>query len=142
MEPKIVHCREVVLFWVILLAAASTAVAADPSRQGGRISQLIQARDGQLSCWGVTIELDQRTFKPKISSAQLSVTDGKYGRDLRDSLTWQVDLGGKRLTIRFKSGRGDFGSGNFLSISVHTTAFARAPGVDGVVTWSITTDPL
>lgn len=136
------YCRRLILVFLVLVAAVPISVAADRSRQGGRISQLLEVRAGRLSCWGVTIELDQTTFNPNITSEQLSVTDGKYGRDLKDSMTWEVDRSGKVLTIRFKPGRGDFGSGNIVNISVHTTAFARPPAVEGVVAWSISTDPL
>jgi hypothetical protein len=127
---------------LVLVAVVPMAVPADRSRQGGRISQLVEVREGRLSCWGVTIELDQTTFNPIITSEQLSVTDGKYGRDLKDLMVWEVDRSGKMLTIRFKPGRGDFGTGNVVNIGVHTSAFARPPAIVGEVTWSIATDPL
>jgi hypothetical protein len=118
------------------------ALAADWSRQGGRISQLVESHDGRVSCWGVRIELDQTTFNPNITSKQLSVTDSKYGRDLKDLMVWKVDGGGKVLTIRFKPGDGDFGTGNAVNISVDASAFVRPTAVMEVVTWSIATDPL
>jgi hypothetical protein len=136
------YCRHLILRVLLLLTVVPTAVAADRALQGGQISQLVAMRDGRLSCWGVIIKLDQTTFNPEISSEQLSVTDSKYGRDLKDLIVWDVDRGGKLLAIHFKPGRGDFGSGNGVNISVHTSAFARPPAVVGVITWSIATDPL
>jgi hypothetical protein len=139
------YCRKRVLLFLLflmLLPGVSVAVAADRSRQGGRISQLVEDHEGRLSCWGVRIELDQAKFNPNITSEQLSVTDGKYRRDLKDLMMWEVDRSGKVLTIRFKPGRGDFGAGNVVNISVQTAAFARPPAVVGVVAWSIATDPL
>jgi hypothetical protein len=97
---------------------------------------------GRRSCWGVLIELDQTKFKPTITSDQLSVTDSKYGRDLKDLMMWEVDRSGKVLTIRFKPGKGDFGTGNVVNVSLKTSAFARPPAVEGAATWSIATDPL
>jgi len=136
------YCRNLIVTFLILVAAVPMGVAADRTRQGGGISQLVEAREGRLSCWGIIIELDQTTFNPKITSEQLSITDSKYGRDLKDLLDWEVDRVGKLLTIRFKPGSGDFRTGNVVTVSVQTSAFSRPPAVVGVVTWSIVTDPL
>jgi hypothetical protein len=141
-KKLLIYRRKLILLLLVLLPAVTMAVAADRSRQGGRISQVVEAREGRLSCWAVTIELDQTKFNPNITSEQISVTDSKYGRDLKDMMMWEVDRSGKVLTIRFKPGRGDFGTGNGVNISVHAAAFAHPPAVVGVVTWSIATDPL
>ena len=110
---------------VRLVAAAATLFLADgvgPAVAAGMetgISQLVQTRDGQLSCWGVIITLRRTTFKARILPNQLEIREAKHGSDLREAMIWAVDEGGKRLTIQWQPGKGDFGSGN----AVYRTRF-------------------
>lgn len=58
-------------------------------------------------------------------------------------MSWRVGRGGKRLVIKFKSGMGDFGSGNSVEVQIDRSAFAR--GVESPNSrfeWSINTDVL
>jgi len=76
------------------------------------------------SCWGVVIRLDQGSFKPKIGSEQISVVEAKYGRNLVPLMQWAVSPDGKRPTVNFKQGSGDFGTGNTVILRVAGAALA------------------
>jgi len=87
-------------------------------------SCLIEVRAGVTSCWGVVIQLDRGSFKPKIGSEQISVVEAKYGRNLVPLMPWAVSPDGKRLTVKFKQGNGDFGTGNTVILRVAGAALS------------------
>ena len=92
-----------------------------------RTSCLTEIRGGKKSCWGIVIEFDDAQFKPRISSRQLKIFEAKHGSSLLRLMTWQVSAGGRRLTIKFRPGTGDFGTGNRAEITLYKTAFIVPP---------------
>ena len=92
-----------------------------------RTSCLTEIRAGKKSCRGIVIESDDAQFKPRISPQQLKIFEAKHGHSLLRLMTWQVSAGGKRLTITFRPGTGDFGTGNRAEITLYKTAFIVPP---------------
>jgi len=135
---------------VRLVAAAATLFLANgivgPAVAAGLesgISQLVQTRNGQLSCRGVIITLRRTTFKARILANQLEIREAKHDSDLRGAMIWAVDEGGKRLTIQWQPDKGDFGSGNAVRVCIERSGFAvGAEPPNGRECWSIGTDPL
>jgi hypothetical protein len=101
-----------------LVFAFCSSVAAQQVRPHREISQLIERRGGRLSCWGVIIRPRGLRFLRRPRSAELTVTDGKHGANLRDIMTWAVDRQGAGLVVRFRPGMGDFGTGNTVTVTV------------------------
>jgi hypothetical protein len=93
----------------------------------GGIHQIVETRNGRTSCWGVVIQLRERTFKKSIDPDELTITDAKHSGDLKSIMIWKVDKDGKRLTIKFEAGTGDFGSGNAVMIGISGSAFKTNP---------------
>ena len=107
------------------------------------ISQLVENRNGHVSCWGVAILLGSLRFKRKIAANQIKISEGKHSHDLREIMTWRVERNGKRLVIRFKPGMGDFGSGNRVGVYLDRSAFVKPiPSGNNYSTWVIDTDVL
>ncbi|HZE71986.1 MAG TPA: hypothetical protein VE135_20945 [Pyrinomonadaceae bacterium] len=90
-------------------------------------SCLTQIRDGKKSCWGIVINFDDAQFKKRIPSDQLKVFEAKHGHNLINLMTWRVSRDRKKLTIQFKAGTGDFGTGNQAEITLYKTAFTVPP---------------
>ena len=120
----------------VLLFATALAWAAAPAptqaAEAAGIFQLVQQRDGRTACWGVVIRLDRLAFRPTIEPAQLAIRDDKHDRELRDAMRWAVDGAGKQLTIQWRPGKGDFGTGNGIRVCVEGSAFrdGSQPGND------------
>lgn len=91
------------------------------------ICQLIETRGGRTSCWGVIVTFDRLTLKDSVAEDRISITDAKYDRNLKPIMTWSVSDKGKRLTIEFKPGMGDFGTGNAVTVRIDGTAFRSNP---------------
>lgn len=91
------------------------------------ISQLVEIRNGKKSCWGVIVQLGELNFNQTIDQDELSVTEDKHGSDLKPIMTWTVDQHRKKLTIQFKSGMGDFGTGNSVTVRVSESALSPNP---------------
>jgi len=104
-----------------LVWAASAAQAQRPDPAG--IFQLVQEREGRSACWGVVIRLSRLAFRPSIEGTQLAIRDDKHNHDLRGVMRWAVDNAGKRLTIQWQAGKGDFGTGNGVRVCVERSAF-------------------
>ncbi len=116
----------------------SLAAAASPKDGRAEIHRLIETRNGRTSCWGVTVELKKSTFYRRIARHELSIVEAKHGAELKRLMTWSVGKSRKVLTIRFKRGRGDFGTGNKVTVTINPSAlegFPQAP-----ITVSISTD--
>lgn len=92
-----------------------------------RTSCLTDIRAGKKSCWGIVIDVDDAQFKKRISAQQLKIFEAKHGANLLKLMTWGVSRDGKRLTIKFKPGTGDFGTGNRVEITLYKTAFIVPP---------------
>jgi len=92
-----------------------------------RTSCLTEIRGGEKSCRGIVIEFDNAQFKARISPQQLKIYEAKHGTSLLKVMTWRVSGDRKRLTIRFKAGTGDFGSGNRAEVTLYREAFIVPP---------------
>ena len=125
------------------VAGATAPRSQRPSSSSAGIYQLIEARAGHVSCWGVVIQLGNSRFRRTLTPDQIMVREGKHGHDLRDIMTWRVEMNGRRLVIRFKPGSGDFGSGNTVEVRINRAAFRqplRSPNDHFI--WAIGTDVL
>ena len=119
----------------LILAVMATALvnfSAARGQPGPRKYQvstacLTEIREGKKSCWGVVITFDNARFRKRISPQQLKVSEAKHGYNLIDLMKWRVSQGGRRLTIKFKPGTGDFGTGNQAEVTLFKTAFAQPP---------------
>ena len=119
-----------VLFIALLTAIASMSAAAQqpgPPTHQINTSCLTQIRGGKKSCWGVVIRLEAGLFKKTIRREELKVVEAKHGATLIDLMNWHTSHGGRQLTIEFKSGSGDFGTGNRVAITLYKTAFVLPP---------------
>jgi hypothetical protein len=112
---------------IILLCAMLVQVSGVQSRRvphdPAGISQLVENRKGQVSCWGVRIQLGKLRFRHNISPNQIIIREAKHGHDLRETMTWSVDENASQLSIRFKPGMGDFGTGNTVEVQIERSAF-------------------
>ena len=125
------QARHTTLLAVAMLTifASMYVVAQQPGRPTHSIntSCLTQIRGGKKSCWGVIIRLEGGLFKKGIRPDELKVVEAKHGTNIIDLTNWHTSHGGKQLTIEFKPGRGDFGTGNRVAITLYKTAFALPP---------------
>lgn len=146
-EVGMVYAVSLAWLSVALLLATPVAWAAStsPARRAepAAVFQLVQEREGRRACWGVVIRLNRLAFKPSIKPSQLEIRDDKHDSDLRDAMRREVDRDGKRLTIQWQPGRGDFGTGNGVRVCVDRSAFrnGRQPSNDREC-WQIGTDLL
>ena len=92
-----------------------------------RTSCLTEIRSGKKSCWGIVIDFDDGQFKKRLAPDQLKVFEAKHGHNLTSLMTWRISHDRKRLTIKFKPGAGDFGTGNKAEITLYRTAFTIPP---------------
>jgi hypothetical protein len=121
-------CR--VIFGVTLTVFVNFSVAfceLGPPKWQVRTSCLTEVRDGKKSCWGIVMDFEDAQIKKRISPQQLKIIEAKHGTNLLNLMTWRVSRDGKRLTIRFKPGGGDFGTGNRAEITLYKTAFMVPP---------------
>lgn len=141
LKPVLISCLVVVP--IILPPVSGLPQFNRVYRSPAGISQLVENREGRISCWGVIIQLGNARFRETMNPNQIIVREAKHGRDIRELMTWSVDRNGRRLVIRFKPGMGDFGSGNSVEIQIERSAF-RKMGSSGNnhFRWSIDTDVL
>jgi hypothetical protein len=135
---------------VIRLIITAVAVTAMPlafaqpwhlSQPGGSgIWQLLEEHNGKASCIGAVIQLARLTFPITLEASALEITEAKHSSHLNGLMQWKVDPTQKRLTIRFRPGMGDFGTGNRVEIRIKRGTLE--PGSPGVLIWVIETDPL
>jgi hypothetical protein len=118
-----------ILFANIALAQTRTLPVSDLRAPTWRLrtSCLTETRDGKKSCWGVVLHFEDARFKPKISPYQLKIYEAKHGTSLLRLMTWRVSRDRKELVIKFKRGRGDFGTGNQAEITLYKTVFTTPP---------------
>ena len=127
----------------LFLVPSGCTSATSPALTGGGISQIVEARKGRKSCWGVVLTLNEMTFRDVIKPDDIKIVDGKYGRDLKRIMEWQVSNSGRTLIVRFKPNCGDFGTGNGVTVHIGKSAFettGRFP--NNRFSWSIATDIL
>lgn len=121
-------------YWLIVIFVFglyfSTSVTSGPknAKLSPGIHQLIETRDkwGE-ACWGLIIQLDTLTFADTIRQDQLSIIEAKHSSECNSMMKWTVDKSHKKLTIKFKPGMGDFGSGNYVAVAINPSAFAVKP---------------
>jgi hypothetical protein len=122
----------------LFLAGCTSSNASAPSDQWvtwqytspkyqSRTSCLIETRGGKKSCWGIVIDFDDAHLKKRIPPQQLRISEAKHGTNLIKLMTWRVSGDGKRLTIKFKYGTGDFGTGNRAEVTLYKTSFIVPP---------------
>lgn len=147
-ERRRLRLKAVVIPFFFVVAITCFPVSGLPQtsrvpRHPAGISQLIENRGGRVSCWGVIVQLGNLRFRDRIKLNQVSVREAKHGHELKEMMTWRVDRSGRRLTIEFKRGMGDFGSGNAVEIQIDRSALIE-PGSSGSnhFRWSIDTDVL
>jgi len=124
----------IILATCLLLLLSLTTAHSQPAG----ISQFVENRNGQVSVWGVNIQLDRLSFNEKIMPNQIRIVDHKYSRDLKDIMIWSVSKNRKSLDIRFKPGMGDFGTGN--AVTIYLDASCIAGQQDQLFEWTIPTD--
>ena len=128
---------------VIWLPVSGLAQTSRVPLNTASISQLVENREGRISCWGIIIQLGNLRFRNRISPNQIMIREAKHGHDLRRIMEWHVDRNGRRLTIRFKPGMGDFGSGNAVEVEIQRSAFTdQVSSGNNHFRWSINTDVL
>jgi hypothetical protein len=110
-------------FLIGCILFANTIIAASP-KPLATIQRIVETRKGQKSCWGVVIQLKKFLFNKSIASNELSIVEAKHSSDLKDIMTWNVDKSRKKLTIKFKKGCGDFGSGNMVEVIIKSSSIA------------------
>ena len=114
---------------------------ARPPNSSAGISQLVENRAARVSCWGLIINLENSRFKKIINQEQLEIREAKHNRDLRETMTWRVQQTGKTLIIKFKPGKGDFGTGNRVEIRIYRSAFVEPiKSGNDYLQWVIDTD--
>lgn len=129
----------IVLFAILTLPVVAVCGGGKTSSTSyGTISQIVQSRNHRKSCWGVVIHLKNLHFKNSISAAELTITEAKHSSDLRPLMVWNVMKSKRALTIKFKQGMGDFGTGNFTIIHIDSTAIVGSP--KGGLEFAISTD--
>jgi hypothetical protein len=140
MDPRRDRGRNFILSFLALAALLTFERAPAGTKDGVHpiISQIIEKHNGRTSCRGVIIELSSMRFSRSFSDGTFTATDAKYGRDLKPLLSWIIDKTRKRLTIMFR--KGDFGSGNVLTLRIAGSAFESDP--DQSFDFTIPTDPL
>jgi len=66
-------------------------------------------------------------FTDSIKYDQFTITEAKHGSDLRKLMDWAVDKEKKHLRVKFKSGMGDFGGGNNVTVVMDGSVFSTKP---------------
>jgi hypothetical protein len=125
-----VNVTRSVIVGLLLTVFVNASVASgqlDPPRYKLRTSCLTEIRGAKNSCWGVTIKFDDALFKKRIKRNQLKIFESKHGANLLNLMTWHTSRDRKQLTIKFKPGTGDFGTGNQAEITLYKTAFSLPP---------------
>jgi len=122
----------------LLLAIISTPALCQQNRTG--IYQLIEKIPGTAVCRGFVVQLHELTFVGSLSVNQIKVVEAKHNRELIDLLEIVVDHLHKMLTLKFKPGKGGFGSGNSIDVTIDGSAFTGSP--QQKFKWSIPTDPM
>lgn len=118
------------------MAALATLMISQPVTVGhgkssktfyGTISQIVQTRNHRKSCWGVVIRLKKLHFRDSVTDAELAITEAKHSSDLRPLMAWHVGKSKQTLTIEFKPGMRDFGTGNYATIHIDGSAMVGSP---------------
>jgi hypothetical protein len=123
---KIRFTRVLVLLFAFVNSSATWAQPG-PGKYHFTASCLTEIRAGKQSCWGIVIKFDDAVFRKRVQPNQLRVFEAKHGANLLNLMTWRTSRDRKQLTIKFKPGTGDFGTGNKAGITLYKTAFTLPP---------------
>ena len=137
--------KVILMIFISLTAASALGIPQSQRmpRSPAGITQVVEDRAGRVSCWGVVIQLGNLRFRETVNPDQLVIREAKHGHDLRGSMTWRVEQGGRRLVIKFKPGMGDFGSGNRVEVQIDRSALVgRIESANNRFVWIIDTDVL
>jgi hypothetical protein len=126
------------IFFLIVCIIFTSALTAYSSKPQATIQRIVETRQGHKSCWGVLIQLDKLSFNKTVKINELSIIEQKHNRDEKDIMTWRVDKSRHKLTIKFKKGCGDFGTGDIVDVIIKTSAISGAYSED--IKLSISTD--
>jgi hypothetical protein len=131
--------------WFVLASLMVPPLATGQSKspnepQAAGIWQLIEERNGRVSCWGAVIQLSQLRFPATLEPSSIDVTEAKHNRSVKDLIEWEVDSTRKRLTIRFRPGMGDFRTGNRMEVRIKRQVLD--PTSSGPMIWVLETDRL
>jgi hypothetical protein len=133
----------IILLSLTILSASGMPQSNRVPQSPAGITQLVENHGGHVSCWGVIIQLGNLRFRETINPDQIVIREAKHGHDLRDIMAWRVEQNGKRLVIKFKSGMGDFGSGNRVEVEVDRSVFdGQIESSNNRFEWSMDTDVL
>src|ERR1700750_1316482 len=108
-------CKMILTFAAVVTAFVNPSVARGqlgPPKYKVSTSCLTEIRRGKDSCWGIVINFEDAQFKKRIALDQLKGFETKHGHNIVNLMTWRVSRDGRQLTIKFKPGTGDFGTGN------------------------------
>ena len=125
-------------FFLIVCFIFTYSLNAYSAKPPATIQRIIETRQGHNSCWGVLIQLDKLSFNKTIKASELNIIEQKHDRDIKDIMIWRVDKSRHKLTIKFKKGCGDFGTGNIVDVIIKSSAISGLPKED--ITLSISTD--
>src|ERR1035437_10843437 len=125
-------------FFLIVCIIFTCSLNAYPAKPPATIQRIVETRKGHKSCWGVLIQLDKLSFNKIIKRNELSIIEQKHNHDLKNIMAWSVDKSRHKLTIKFKKGCGDFGTGDIVDVIIKSSAISGANTED--IKLSITTD--
>jgi hypothetical protein len=137
MKYNILHLL-FILFLSIIIYPQEPQKSLDIIKPQATIQKIIKTRQGHKSCWGVLIQLDKLSFNKIIKRNELSIIEQKHIHDLKNIMAWSVDKSRHKLTIKFKKGCGDFGTGNIVDVTIKSSAIISSHKEN--VTLSISTD--
>ena len=109
-----------------------------PSKPSATIQRIVETREGHKSCWGVLIELNKLSFKKTVKASELSIIEQKHDKDIKNIMIWHVDKSRHKLTIKFKKGCGDFGTGDIVDVTIKSSAIIGSQNEN--IKLSISTD--
>ena len=125
-------------FFLIVCIIFTCSLNAYPAKPPATIQRIVETRQGHKSCWGVLIQLDKLSFNKTVKTNELNIIEQKHGHELKNIMVWSVDKSRHKLTIKFKKGCGDFGSGNIVDVIIKSSAITGSPKEN--ITLSISTD--
>ena len=138
MLKKISYLPLLILFLIGIIYPQEPDKGSGIIKSQATIQRIIETRQGHKSCWGVLIQLDKLSFNKTVKTNELSIIEQKENSELRNVMTWRVDKSRHKLTIKFKKGCGDFGTGNIVDVIIKSSAISGLPKED--ITLSISTD--
>ena len=126
-KANIISCVIVVLLLTVLENASAAGAQPGPRKHQLTTSCVTESRGGKKSCWGVIVKFYDARFNRRVQRSQLKIFESKHGANLINLMTWRTSRDRKQLTIKFKRGTGDFGTGNQAEITLYKTAFSLRP---------------